>query len=51
MSTDRFLSVKVGDLMTREVVNLDASMTAIGVARLIVKHKIEACPFLSPSKY
>jgi tRNA nucleotidyltransferase (CCA-adding enzyme) len=50
MSTDRFLSVKVGDLMTREVVNLDASMTAIEVARLIVEHKIEGFPVTKEGK-
>ena len=50
MSTDRFLSVKVGDLMTREVVNLDASMTAMEVARLIVKHKIEGFPVTEKGK-
>jgi len=50
MSTDRFLSVKVGDLMTKEVVNLDASMTAIEVARLIVKHKIEGFPVTEDGK-
>ena len=50
MSTDRFLSVKVGDLMTREVVNLDASMTAIEVARLIVDHKIEGFPVTEEGK-
>jgi len=50
MSTDRFLSVKVGDLMTKEVVNLDANMTAIEVARLIVKHKIEGFPVTENGK-
>jgi len=50
MSTDQFLSVKVGDLMTKEVVNLDASMTAIEVARLIVKHKIEGFPVTEEGK-
>jgi len=50
MSTDQFLSVKVGDLMTKEVVNLDAGMTAIEVARLIVKHKIEGFPVTEDGK-
>jgi len=50
MSTDRFLSVKVGDLMTREVVNLDSNMTAMEVARLIVKHKIEGFPVTEEGK-
>ena len=50
MSTDQFLSVKVGDLMTREVVNLDAGMTAIAVARLIVNHKIEGFPVTEDGK-
>jgi CBS domain-containing protein len=50
MSTDRFLSVKVGNLMTREVVNLDANMTALEVARLIVEHKIEGFPVTEKGK-
>ncbi len=50
MATDRFLSVKVGDIMTREVVNLDAGMTAIEVARLIVEHKIEGFPVTEEGK-
>jgi CBS domain-containing protein len=50
MSTDRFLSVKVADLMTKEVVNIDASMTAMEVARLIVKHKIEGFPVTEEGK-
>ena len=50
MSTKPFLSVKVGDLMTRKVVNLDASMTATEVARLIVEHKIEGFPVTEEGK-
>jgi len=50
MSEDQFLSVKVGDLMTREVVNVDANMTAMEVARLIVKHKIEGFPVTEKGK-
>jgi CBS domain-containing protein len=42
--------MKVGDLMTREVVNLDANMTALEVARLIVKHKIEGFPVTEKGK-
>jgi len=44
MSADQFLSAKVGDLMTKKVVYIDASMTANEVARLIVEHKIESFP-------
>jgi len=50
MSEDQFLSVKVGDLMTKEVVNVDANMTAMEVARLIVKHKIEGFPVTEKGK-
>ena len=50
MSMDRFLSVRVGEIMTREVVNLDAGMTAIEVARLIVEHKIEGFPVTEEGK-
>jgi CBS domain-containing protein len=50
MSTERFLSVKVGDLMTTEVINIDASMTAMEVARLIVEHKIEGFPVTEKGK-
>lgn len=44
MSMEKFLSAKVGDLMTKKVVNVDVSMTANEVARLIMKHKIEGFP-------
>ncbi len=44
MSTDPFLSVKVGDLMTKKVVNVDVTMTANEVAQLIVENKIESFP-------
>jgi len=50
MSTDHFLSVKVGDLMTKKVVNIDVSMTANEVARLIVEHKIESFPVTEKGK-
>jgi len=50
MSEDRFLSAKVGDLMTTKVVNVDASMTANDVARLIVEHKIEGFPVTEKGK-
>jgi CBS domain-containing protein len=36
--------------MTREVVNLDANMTALEVARLIVEHKIEGFPVTEKGK-
>jgi len=47
---EQFLSVKVGDLMTKKVVNIDASMTANEVARLIVEHKIEGFPVTEKGK-
>ena len=50
MSMEQFLSVKVGDLMTKKVVNIDATMTANEVARLIVEHKIEGFPVTEKGK-
>jgi len=50
MSADQILSVKVGDLMTQKVVNIDASMTADKVAKLIVEHKIESFPVTEKGK-
>lgn len=50
MSADQVLSVKVGDLMTTKVVNIDVSMTADEIARLIVEHKIESFPVIEKGK-
>jgi CBS domain-containing protein/KaiC/GvpD/RAD55 family RecA-like ATPase len=50
MSADQVLSVKVGDLMTTKVVNIDVSMTADEIARLIVEHKIESFPVTEKGK-
>jgi len=50
MSTDQVLSIKVGNLMTTKVVNIDVSMTADEVARLIVEHKIESFPVTEKGK-
>jgi CBS domain-containing protein len=50
MSADQVLSVKVGDLMTEKVVNIDVGMTADEVARLIVEHKIESFPVTEKGK-
>jgi len=50
MSTDRVLSVKAGDIMTKKVVSIDVSMTADEVARLIVEHKIESFPVTEKGK-
>jgi tRNA nucleotidyltransferase (CCA-adding enzyme) len=50
MSMERFLSVKVRDLMTKKVVNIDAGMTANEVARLIVEYKIEGFPVTEKGK-
>jgi len=44
MLKEHYLSTKVGDIMTKKVVKIDADMTALKVARLIVKHKIEGFP-------
>lgn len=44
MSVEQFLSARVGDLMTKRVVAIDASMTANEVARFIVKHNVEGFP-------
>ncbi|MDH5460390.1 MAG: CBS domain-containing protein [Candidatus Bathyarchaeota archaeon] len=44
MSVEEFLSARVGDLMTKKVVSIDASMTANEVGRLIVKHQVEGFP-------
>jgi len=50
MSADQVLSVKVGDLMTKKVVNIDVNMTADEVAGLIVEHKIESFPVTEKGK-
>jgi len=50
MSADQVLSVKVGDLMTEKVVNIDVGMTADEVAKLIVEHKIESFPVTEKGK-
>jgi CBS domain-containing protein/KaiC/GvpD/RAD55 family RecA-like ATPase len=50
MSVDQFLSVKVGDLMTKKVVSIDVTMTASEVARLFLEHKIESFPVTEKGK-
>jgi len=50
MSTDQFLSVRVGDLMTKMVVSLDVTVTANEVARLILEHKIDSFPVTEKGK-
>ena len=50
MSTDQFLSVKVGDLMTKVVVSIDVTMTANEVARLILEHGIDSFPVTENGK-
>jgi len=50
MSADQVLSVKVGNLMTTKVVNVDVSMTADKVARLILEHKVESFPVTEKGK-
>jgi predicted transcriptional regulator/KaiC/GvpD/RAD55 family RecA-like ATPase len=50
MSTDRFLSVRVGDLMTKMVVSIDVTVTANEVARLILEHKIDSFPVTEKGK-
>jgi len=44
MSKEQFLSVKVGELMTKKVICIDADMTAFEVAKLIAEHKVEGFP-------
>jgi CBS domain-containing protein len=50
MSTDQFLSIRVGDLMTKMVVSLDGTATANEVARLILEHKIDSFPVTEKGK-
>ena len=50
MSKDQFLSVKVGEVMTKKVISIDTSMTAIEVARLIAEHKVEGFPVVEKGK-
>jgi CBS domain-containing protein len=50
MSKDQFLSVKVGEVMTKKVVSIDTSMTAIEVARVIAEHKVEGFPVVKKGK-
>jgi CBS domain-containing protein len=44
MSKEQFLSVKVGEVMTKKVICIDTGMTAFEVARLIAEHKVEGFP-------
>jgi len=50
MSADQVLSVKVGNLMTTKVVDVDVSMTADKVAKLILEHKVESFPVTEEGK-
>ncbi len=50
MSKEQILSAKVGDIMTKKVIRIDASMTAVEVARLIVKHEVEGFPVTENGK-
>ena len=50
MSTARFLSVKVGDIMTKKVVSIDADTTALEIAKLIAEHEVEGFPVLEKGK-
>jgi len=50
MLKENYLSAKVGDIMTKKVVRIDVDMTALKVARLIVKHKIEGFPVTENGK-
>jgi len=50
MSKEQIPSVKVGDIMTKKVIRIDATMTAIEVARLIVKHEVEGFPVTENGK-
>jgi len=44
MSIEQILSAKIGDIMTTKVIRIDVNMTALQVAKLIVKHEIEGFP-------
>jgi len=50
MSTDRLLSARVGDLMTKMVISIDVTMTANEVARLTLEHKIDSFPVTEKGK-
>jgi len=50
MSKDQFLSMKVGDVMTKDVISIDPNITATEVARLIAQHKVEGFPVVSQGK-
>ena len=50
MSKDQLLSVKVGEIMTKKVISIDTSMTAIEVARLIADYKVEGFPVVEKGK-
>lgn len=50
MPKDPFISVKVGDLMTKMVVSIDATGTANEVAKLMLKHKIDGFPVTENDK-
>jgi len=50
MSKEQVLSTKIGDIMTKKVIRIDANMTALEVARLIVKHEVEGFPVTENGK-
>ncbi len=50
MSRDQFVSVRVGDLMTRTVVTLDVRVTANEVAKLMLEPKVDSFPVTEKGK-
>jgi len=50
MSKEQVLSTKIGDIMTKKVIRIDANMTALEVARLIVKREVEGFPVTENGK-
>lgn len=50
MFKDQFLSVKVGEVMTKGVISIDAGMTATEVAGLIAERKVEGFPVVDKGR-
>jgi len=50
MAAARFLSTKVGEVMTRNVICLSPDMTATEVARIIAERGVEGFPVVSEGK-
>ena len=50
MPKEQFLSVKVGEIMTKQVISIDINMTAFEVAKLIAEHKVEGFPVVEKGR-